>query len=155
MSKDIVTCKVTGLDGVCEKLLSIESKIARKLLRSSLKAVGTFWVDEVKSRVPIETGDLRDSIIAKVSTRKGKWQSGGLPSGVVTVGPGYGVQRSDGKKSVSAGVYGMFVEFGLKAKKYPKKPFMRPTFDSTGQEAIDLFASTMRSGLEDALKDGE
>jgi HK97 gp10 family phage protein len=141
------------LEGVSEQLLSLESKIARRLLRKSLKAVGVFWVEAVKSRVPIDTGALRDSIVAKVYTRKGKWTSGGLPSGSVTVGPGYGVQRTDGKKSAPPGVYGMWVEFGLKAKKYPKHPFLRPTFDSTGSAAVDIFAETMRSGLAAAIKE--
>lgn len=153
MSKDIVTCKVTGLQGVCEKMLSIEPKIARKLLRKSLKNVGAFWVDAVKSHVPVLRGDLKDSIIAKVSTRKGKAETSGLPTGIVTVGPGYGVKRSDNKKSVPPGVYGMWVEFGLHAKRYKKEPFMRPAFDSTGQQAVDVFADTLRNGLEDALKD--
>ena len=153
MGKDVVVCKVSGLAGVSEQLLSLESKIARSLLRKSLKAVGTFWVEVVKSHVPVDTGDLRDSIIAKVSTRKGKWSSGGLPSGTVTVGPCFGVPRSDGKKSVPPGVYGMWVEFGLKTKKYPRHAFMRPTFDSSGSAAVDIFADTMRSGLADAIKD--
>jgi HK97 gp10 family phage protein len=156
MSRDSVTCKVTGLDGVCEKILSIEPKIARSLLRKSLKTVGVFWVDAVKAHVPVLRGDLRDSIVAKVSTRKGKAQSAGLPTGTVTVGPGYGTgERTDGKKSVPPGVYGMWVEFGLKTKIYPKEPFMRPTFDTTGEQAVDIFASTMMSGLEEAIKDGD
>lgn len=153
MAKDIVVCKVSGLAGVSSGLLGLEQKIARKLLRKSLKTVGVFWVDAVKSHVPVLRGDLRESIIAKVSTRKASAKSSGLPTGVVTVGPGYGVKRSDDKKSVPPGVYGMWVEFGLKTKKYPKEPFMRPAFDSTGQQAVDVFAETMRSGLEAAIKD--
>ena len=154
MSKDVVTCRV-NMNGIGEKLLDLESKIARSLLRKSLKAVGTFWVDAVKAHVPVDTGELRDSINMKLSTRKGRWQSGGLPSGVVTVGPTYTYKA--GKKSQSAsqspGVYGMFVEFGLKTKRYPKQPFLRPTFDTTGQQAVDIFAQTMMSGLEEAIKD--
>jgi HK97 gp10 family phage protein len=155
VAKDIVTCKVTGLKGVSEKMLSIEPKIARKLLRKSLKNVGVFWVDAVKSHVPVLLGDLRESIAAKVTTRKGRWQSGGLPTGSVTVGPSYNVPRSDDKKSVPPGVYGMFVEFGLKAKRYKKEPFMRPAFDSTGSAAVDVFANTLRSGLEEAIKNDD
>lgn len=152
MGKDTVTCKVTGLAGVSEQLLSLESKIARRLLRKALKDVGTYWVEAVKSNVRVDSGGLRDSIAAKVSTRKGKWQSGGLPSGSVTVGPSF-IKRTDGKKSVGPGVYGMWVEFGLKTKKYPKCPFLRPTFDSSGSAAVDIFAETMRSGLAAAIKE--
>jgi HK97 gp10 family phage protein len=153
VGKDVVVCKVSGLAGVAESLLSLESKIARSLLRKALKNVGVFWVDAVKSHVPVLLGDLKESIAAKVTTRKGRWQSGGLPTGSVTVGPSYNVPRSDDKKSVPPGVYGMFVEFGLKTKKYKKNPFLRKTFDSTGDAAVDVFASTMRSGLEQAIKE--
>jgi HK97 gp10 family phage protein len=152
MSKDTVTCKVTGLAGVSEGLLGLEQKIARNLLRKALKNVGTFWVDAVKSHVPVLDGDLRDSIAAKVTTRKGKAKTGGLPVGSVTVGPSF-IARSDGKNSVGPGVYGMFVEFGLKnKKKYKKHAFLRPTFDSTKETVVDVFADTLRNGLADALK---
>jgi hypothetical protein len=46
----------------------------------------------------------------------------------------------------------MFVEFGLKKKIYPKHPFLRPTFDSTKEQVVDVFADTLRNGLADALK---
>jgi HK97 gp10 family phage protein len=157
MSKDRVVCKVTGLEGVRDGLLSLEDKIARRLLRTALKNVGNFWVEAAKSHCPVDSGDLRDSIAAKVSTRKGKAKTLGLPTGSVTVGPMFGTGgRSDGKKSVPAAVYGMFVEFGLRNKKrYPKHPFLRPTFDSTKETVVEVFADTLRNGLEGAIKNGE
>jgi HK97 gp10 family phage protein len=152
MSKDIVSCKV-DLGGISEKLLDLEPRIVRKLLRKSLKQVGKFWVGEAQSRTPVLLGDLKNSMTSVVKTRKGAKNSDGLPTGSVRVGPGF-IDRTDGREnSVSPGVYGMFVEFGLKAKHYPKQPFMRPTFDATSDEAVELFADTMKSGLEDAIKD--
>jgi HK97 gp10 family phage protein len=152
LAKDIITCTV-DLGGISERLLDLEPKITRRLLRKSLKVVGKFWVDEAKSRTPVLLGDLRDSMTSVVKTRSGAKTADGLPTGSVQVGPGF-IDRTDGREtSVSPGVYGMFVEFGLKAKKYPTQPFMRPTFDSTSDQAVELFADTMKSGLADALKD--
>ena len=152
MGNVVVSCKV-NLNGVAEKLRSIEPKIARKLLRKSLSECGKFWVPQVQSRVPVLEGDLKQSIVAKVRTRKATNATQGVPSGSVTVGPGYGTPRSDGRHSVPPAVYGMWVEFGVKSKKYPADPFLRRTFDATVNEVIELFAETMKSGLEDALKD--
>lgn len=112
------------------------------------------WVDEVKSHVPVLEGDLKESIHAVVRTRKASDKTEGLPTGSVTVGPCYGTPRSDGRHSVPPGVYGLWVEFGVKSKsRYPKQPFMRPAFDATVDTAINAFADTLRAGLADALKE--
>lgn len=146
----VVTTKV-NLNGIGDKLLELEPKISRKLLRRALKEVGKFWVEAVKQHVPVLLGDLKNSITSIVRTRKGKGGVG-LPTGAVEVGPGY-APRTDGKKnSQGPGIYGMFVEFGLNAKKYKKQPFMRPTFDSTAEQAVNIFADTMQAGFEDAIK---
>jgi HK97 gp10 family phage protein len=140
-----------NLNGIGERLLELEPKISRKLLRRALKEVGKFWVEAVKRNVPVLLGDLKNSITSVVRTRKGKGGVG-LPTGSVEVGPGY-VPRTDGKKnSVGPGIYGMFVEFGLHARKYLKNPFMRPTFDSTAEQAVDIFADTMKAGFEEAIR---
>lgn len=149
---NVVKVKV-NLGGIAEKLRDIEPKISRKLLRKSLTAVGTKWVEEVKSRVPVLEGDLKQSIVSKVRTRKATEASQGLPTGSVEVGPGYGTPRSDGKRSVPPAIYGMWVEFGVASKKYQKEPFLRPTFDATANDMVSLFAETLKSGLADALKD--
>lgn len=152
MSRDVVSCKV-DFGGIDQKLQELEPKIVRSLLRKALRGVGLYWVPEVQSRVPVLMGDLKNSIGFTVKTRKAAKGSDRLPSGIVTVGPTY-IDRTDGREnSQSPGVYGMFVEFGLKVKKYARQPFMRPTFDSTADRAIEVFAETVKSGLADALKD--
>jgi HK97 gp10 family phage protein len=145
-----ITCKV-NLNGIAEKLLDIEPKITRNLLRSALKAVGTMWVEAIKSKVPVHLGDLKESITSVVRTRKGKKNSDGLPTGEVQAGPGM-IPRSDGKTdSVGPGIYGMFVEFGTKA--FKQEPYLRPVFDSSVEQAIDIFAETMKAGLAEAIEE--
>lgn len=144
-NRNVVTVKV-NLNGVDKKLLEVGPKLARKSMRKALRAVGTKWVEEVKSRVPVLEGDLKNSIVAKVSTGKDG------TNGRVAVGPNLRFKRTDGKKSVGPGVYAMWVEFGLKKKKYPAHPFMRPCFDSTKEKVVELFADTLREGLEEIVK---
>jgi HK97 gp10 family phage protein len=150
-----IVCKCTvNMNGVDKKLLDVEPKIARKLLRMALKNVGAYWVPAVQSRVPVLEGDLKESIHAVVRTRKASEKSDGLPTGSVKVGPCYGTPRSDGRHSFVPAIYGLWVEFGVKSKeKYPAQPFLRPTFDATVNTAIELFAETLRDGLAEAVKD--
>jgi hypothetical protein len=70
------------------------------------------------------------------------------------VGPAADAPRTDGKDRVGPGIYGMWVEFGLKKKKrYPAQPYMRPTLDATEDKAVKLFADTLKEVLEEIAKD--
>lgn len=147
---DKITVKV-DLHGTEEALLAAGPKIARRLLRKVLNFIGLYWVAEVKAHVPVDTGDLRDSIIHKVEMKNNG------TGATVTVGPGYdrtalkNASGSQGSTS-SPGVYGLFVEFGVHAHKYTNHPFMRPTFDATADTVTEYFAAGLREDLEDALK---
>ena len=74
-------------------------------------------------------------------------------SGKVEVGPNAFAKRTDGKDSMGPGVYAMWLEFGLKKKKYPKQPFMRPTFDATAEQATKIFADKLKDDLEAVVKE--
>jgi HK97 gp10 family phage protein len=146
---DRVTCKV-DLHGTEEELIAVGPRIAKRLLRRALRAVGQAWVEDVKSKVPVDTGALRESINFKIRTNPRE------DGGSVTVGPTFDTTKGTKKKgssSQSPGVYGMFVEFGVKSKAdYPKQPFMRPAFDGSAERIIELFAHKLREDLEMAVK---
>jgi HK97 gp10 family phage protein len=141
---DKVVCTV-DLHGLEEDLIGLGPKIAKRLFRRALTTVGQLWVEDVKSKVPVDTGALRDSIdfVVKTSPKN--------DYGTVTVGPTYTSPKGN-NTTESPGVYGMWVEFGLKTKQYPSQPYMRPTFDATAESVIDLFASKLREDLEEAVK---
>jgi HK97 gp10 family phage protein len=140
-----VKVDIKGLDGVVKTMRELGPKLARKGLRKSLRAVGNYWVPEMKSRVPVDTGSLRDSVIQQVKTKRDK---NGEVSGTVTVGPEY-----TGLGSQDPGVYAMWVEFGVKSKpKYPVSPFARRTLDATGENAVKIFSETLKTVLEEILK---
>jgi HK97 gp10 family phage protein len=137
--KCTVKVDLSGLEG---KLIELGPKLARKGMRKALSQVGKYWVGEVKSRTPVDSGDVKDSVIARVSTKKGGTE------GKVSVGPGY-----TGKGSQDPGVYAKFVEFPMKARpKYPTQPFMRPTFDATADKAVEIFAASLKEALEGSGK---
>ena len=79
-----ITCSV-NLHGLEQDLKEVGPKIGRRLFRKALKSVGQLWVEDLKFRVPVDEGDLRESIAASVTVRnKGK-----LTVGAVTCGPSY------------------------------------------------------------------
>ena len=132
---------------VAEKLKELGPKLARKALRRAVSKVGDLWVSEAKSRVHIDSGDLRDSIAKKVSTSK----KANALSATVTVGPMFDTKsRKPGDSSQSPAVYGLFEEFGT--KKMPPAPWLRPTFDATADKAVQLVADTLADDLVDVVK---
>ena len=131
------------------KLKELGPKLARKALRKAVKNVGDMWVAEAKSRVPVDQGDLKDSIAAVVRTKA--YQDHGEAK--VSVGPCYGVkdtQRQEGDGSQQPAVYGMFVELGT--KKTHAEPYLRPAFDATAEKAVQLLADSLRDDLDDVVR---
>jgi hypothetical protein len=48
--------------GIPEKLEQLAPKLARKALRRAVSKAGDLWVSEMKAKVPVDSGDLRDAI---------------------------------------------------------------------------------------------
>ena len=138
------------LNGLEEKLEQLAPKLARRALRKGVKAVGDMWIAEMQGRVPVDTGNLRESIKAVISTKS----RGKVASAKVAVGPSLDLKdprRKTDDSSQQPGVYGMFVELGT--SKMPARPYMRGTFDATKDKAVQLFAEVLRDELEDVVKD--
>lgn len=136
---------------VDRKLEDLPKKIGNRLFRHALKVVGKMWVDDVKAKVPVESGELRDSIASKTRIQR----HGQGVKGTVTVGPSYQRDPNDKSKShtENPGIYGQFVEFGLKHRKYTQHPFMRPAFDGSAEDVVKKFADELKDGLEAAIND--
>ena len=143
-----VKCTV-DFGGIEEKLQELGPKLARKALRKAVGQVGDMWVREMKSRVPVDSGDLRESIDKLVSTKKGK--GGAASSAKVSVGPMFDTNDTNvGDSTQQPAVYGLFVEFGTKTTH--AEPWMRPTFDATAEKAVQLLADVLREDLDDVVK---
>lgn len=145
-----VECRV-DLDGLEDKLKELGPKLARKALRKAVKSAAEYWASEMKSRVPVDTGNLRESIGIKVQTGT----DAGHGFAKVSVGPMFNTAdlvkgEEKGDSSRNPGVYGMFVEFGTKDA-HPE-PYMRPTFDATADQVVNQFINVLRDDLESIVK---
>lgn len=137
-----------SLNGIEDKLNAIGPLLAKRYLRAALKAGAKVIEEEAKTRAPVDSGDLRDSITTVVK------MSGKNESGRASVGPAYDTQLSKQGKDTSQdpGVYGKWVELGLDSREYPRNPFLRPALDSKAQEAVEKFAEVLRDGLNEVAK---
>lgn len=118
----------SGISDLFKNLDSLPVKVEKKLFRKGLKQIADNLVTEAKSYVPVQTGNLRDSIKALVSLRKNK---GGA---VATIG--------------SDLFYARFVELGFMhagtpTVHVPARPFLTPVFEG----AFDTAMAQMREFL--------
>lgn len=139
-------------------------KLERKILRGGLRAGAKVIEAEAKRRVPVVTGQLRDSIRVSTGSKRG--------------GKVYAHVKAGGRKKGQA-FYAHFVEFGTarhvilpgggtKAGKalaiagrmvgakvdHPgarARPFMRPALDTQSQKAVDQMAEYLAQRLKEAL----
>lgn len=136
---DGVFVKITGLEQLSQRMKDFPDKLVSKGVRASLTAGGEVFRRAISDGAPVsedithghEPGFLKDHIAAKVSvsTRQDK--------GSVKVGP------------VKKAFYAMFPEFGTRTQ--TAKPFIRPAFESQGQNALDAFVNKLREAFKEAL----
>lgn len=143
-----------GLDGLKDlnkALKKLNGKVSGSIARRSIGKAGRVMRDEIKTRAPVDTGNLRNSIRSKVSKL-------GRTGFAAKIGPGKVMGRDrDTKKSFikADGWYAHIVERGSKSHKIPRRgtkplkiggklvmgpvthpgtaprPFIRPAWDAT------------------------
>ncbi|MBX7496764.1 HK97 gp10 family phage protein [Qipengyuania sp. 6B39] len=134
------TVELQGFGGVEEALVELEQLSGRTTLgknavmrglRKSMKRIE----DAAKAKVPVDEGDLRDSITTKKArarripgSRKFERQTG--------------IDMLTGPTGRQQGGVGAFQEFGT--VNMPANPFMRPAADSEGQAVVDEVIDVIR-----------
>lgn len=112
--------KLEGLDELNDVLGRIAPKHARNLIRSTVHGAAGELRNDVKKRVPSNTGNLKRSI--KVKRRRGS------PDKPVSE-----VRADHGPKAKHDGFYWRFVEHGTSGGRFgpqPERPFLRPARDA-------------------------
>lgn len=157
--------RVDGFAALEKALNELPEKIERNIIRSALRAGLRGIKDEAQARVPVRTGELRNSIKIKAKLIKGR------PVAAVTAGDkkawyahlvefGTGSFYEGTGKSVG-GPYvikartkkGLALPGATKpimSVKHPgsrAQPFMRPAFDAGNRQALEAFAAKVRQRL--------
>lgn len=151
---------VTGGEDIAKALEAMKVEIERNMMRGAMRAGAQVILEEAKSRVPQDTGALRDSLRIRTGAKGGKVfayvQAGrskkkGDPFYAHLVE--YGVKRhviiaGGGTKAGKALAAGARI-LGEKVDHpgFAAKPFMRPALDAKAQSAIDSIAAYLRKRI--------
>lgn len=143
-----INCQVTGTINLKKELDNFSQRTLTKVIKLALEAVGELFKEAIKANCNFthgySTGAIRESIDYNTRMYPAKGR------GTVLIGPT--MTAAHGKDgSTSPGVYAMFVEYGLKVKKYPKQPFIRPAFDANADKAIEVFRDKVMEGISTRL----
>jgi HK97 gp10 family phage protein len=162
------TVTIKGLKEIQDKLEQLPKKVSESIVKKALDDAATIVQDKMRDLAPEASGEwegapvgfLRDNINKKV----GKVQSSarGLIVATIFVGPstkkdfplsggGYKtrtLKSGKTKKGIGRiGVYAVarFLEFGT--ARSSARPFIRPAWLSTQQQALNTIISSLRSAL--------
>jgi HK97 gp10 family phage protein len=124
---------IEGLDQLELKLRDETKKLATRVLRRAGREGASVWVKAIEERAPELTGFLKTHIEMASKTTGG--DEGKL---TVFVGPD------------KPAYYGSFQEFGTRYQ--PANPFMRPAFEQTKDQVLDVFVTDLKEEL-DSLKE--
>ena len=127
--------KIRGAAEMERLLKLLPERVAERVTKNALRAGARVIRDEAKDRVPVDTGDLRDSVVVRSPTR------GQRKRGAALVVVGF-------EKPVSRRAH--LTEFGTQHQ--PAQPFLRPAVDEGGNKAIDAIGKNMGRGIDREAK---
>lgn len=148
-----MTFEIKGGAELQRALREFPVQVERRLLRGATKAGAEIIADEAKRLVPVDSGELRNTIRVEMSTRRGtvtasiaagEGRKGWYAHIVELTGSAPHEIRPKGAASLFfAGLLRKVVEHPGMAP----KPFMRPAFDGRAQAALDAMAAYLRTRI--------
>lgn len=154
------TVRVTGLDGVLERLKSLPPELGSKgggPARAALAKGARLFRDQAIANAPRDTGLLQESIVARRDSRPGMaGASEAYYVGVRRKARRYAnTKRNRGKGRAGktyfvegTAFYWIWLEFG--SEKMRARPFLRPAFEARKEEALNVIVDELRRGLDRA-----
>ncbi len=132
--------QITGADELQDKLNRLPVEFSRRALGTALRAAGIIFKEAIESRAPRLTGWLASHVTIKVKTNN-------LDEGSVTTS----FSRKGKPGGNASAIYeALYSEFGT--VKEPARPFIRPAFESSKQNALDAFIEWLREVLTDTFQ---
>ena len=128
--------RIEGVRKLERKLLKLEPKIGKKVVRQAVRKAAKPILAAAKSNVPVESGELKRNLKIKALKRK-KHRFG------VMIGTGL-------KWFTGDQFYAAFVEFGTGTR--PARPYLRPAFDTKRQSSEQILKTELKNGIKAAAK---
>lgn len=130
---------VLNFRDVRRALEDLPKRVTNNVVRRAIYAGAVLVRDDARRRVPVDTGALRNAIVAQANAKK---------PGEVTAS--IGVARKQFTRGKRAGKqprrYAHLVEFGTPKK--GARPFLRPAVDTNVDAILDAVAEKMRQGVD-------
>jgi len=121
---------VSGVDAVNDALNQLPQKLQDRALKNAMAAGAREIRKEAKRLVPVDEGDLRDSIVVARKVKKTKTGRGNVVVGLRGVGR----------------FYAHLIEFGT--SKQSAQPFMRPALDNANEKALEKIGPKLGKEIE-------
>lgn len=135
---DAIKVEIQGLKELEKKLLEMSPKLARNGLRAAVSAGARVVAAEAKKNVPVDSGTLKRAIYTKqIREESGNTQQ------TFYVGARFGKREQSKNRDA---YYFPFVEFGT--AKMAARPFMRPAFESTKDQAAEAIKDKLAQRIE-------
>lgn len=132
-----MSAEIKGLKEIIDKLNALPKKLENKVVRSAVRKGVNEIRDLARSKVSIDTGNLRKSIVTIGHRENGKIAL------KVTV-------RQRKSKSAKSPYYAKFVELGT--SKMVAKPFLRPALDESEDKVLDTVIDDIKKGVDEVNK---
>lgn len=158
------TIKVEGLRELDAALAQFSKSTARGILHRALKKAAAPIRDQAKADAPVDTGELRDSIVIRTKSTGGGagkaafasvMRSGGSRSEAAKAARD--ANRAAGQQPMSATVsvaadvgHAVFAEYGARGR--PGTNFLSSAMMSRGKDALKLVGSEMRTQIQKSAK---
>lgn len=142
---------LTGDRVLDKKFRQMTAKLQNKVVKQSVRVVAKDVLTVAKTRVPVDTGDLEDSLTVRKAKVKNARRRGIIADTVVT-------RTNDNNlhENIERGVfsgdqfYGGFIEFGwehYRAGHIPADSFLRYAIYTDKSRRLQMFASEMSKRL--------
>ncbi|OOH89535.1 hypothetical protein BMT54_06485 [Pasteurellaceae bacterium 15-036681] len=154
-----VSVKVSGLKELGKAMQDLGRKASNRIAVKAMRKGGAIVRDKARANAPVlqeQVPHRKAGTLKKAITSRTKIKRGGKTETIIWVKGLTGKQISkfkgktgkSGKDNPNDPYYWRFVEFGT--SKMPAKPFLRPAFEQSKQQASDAIISTLR---EEILKE--
>jgi HK97 gp10 family phage protein len=130
--------KLRGDRALIELLDSLGKKHAKMAIRKGIRAGGKVLLEATKAVAPKDEGDLKTSIVLRVSKKKRKGE--------------YAMRVQTGESGIGEGddFYARMLEYGT--HKMPARPWMRPAFAMNWGKAARVAQDIIRTEIFGAAK---
>jgi HK97 gp10 family phage protein len=167
---DVVNVK--GLRELRAALEQLPLKVERKLMRAAIRAAAVVLREEARARAPVATGKLRRTVRvssanvkqgkATVNVRAGDRDKKVFYAHMIEFGTGDQYAGTGRRSKRKAYVIKPVGNKALNINGAPKasalhpgtraRPFLGPAFDAKAKDAIDAFAQTIETRLDEVVK---